>query len=733
MPKKIFFPVFFSLFFLPCALFAENPLKSGSKTQPMTINGDIVEYSADSQEATATGNVVIVSGDTKLTCEKLTVNTQTKDGIASGHVRLEDKKGVVEGERLVYNFQTKTGSIVDGQFRANPFFGKARRIGKESEKEIVAHYGYATTCSLDRPHYRIASKQINIIPKELIQTRDDCLYISSFPIMSLARFNQMFDKPIMHVSVLPGKRKEWGPYLLSTWEYNIRENIQGRAYLDYRDKLGWASGLGVNYTKTPVGSGDLKFYYSKESSKEYPMPADKDLRSHFRRYLLRWRHKWDISKQTNVVAELYKLFDEKRKFFDPKSDILKDYFYREFEKDTQPLTYALFHHSFGYSSIDVLLQDRINHWYSQLDKMPEIKYTLPSLQLGNTPFYFENSSIFDTFNQKLNVSATQPNDDVTVTRLDTLNKVSIPLKLAFFQVTPFVQSRQTFYDKGANDERLPIRTIFYSGVQVSTKFYRLFDVKSNLLGLDLNGLRHVITPTINYSYNHSPTIPARNLQQIDSVDSLTASNSAALELSNKLQTKRKGASIDLVDLLITTNYTFHPQYVSGNKTGSSFQDVIYKLKVLPYSWVRFEGDATYKHSGPTSDENFNKFSLVNYDVTINPSAKYSFGIGQRYERKGQNQFTGSIEWRISPKWRFKIYQRYNAKAYLDNTGTVITPSTLEQEYTITRDLHCWEVEFSFNNRRNNGSTLFLLFRLKAFPENEFGFDQNYNRPKSGSQ
>ncbi len=730
MSKKIFFFVFILLFCAPCALFAENPPKSGSKAQPMTINGDVVEYSADAQEATATGNVEITTGDTKLTCEKLTVNTQTKDGIASGHVRLEDKKGVIEGEQLIYNFQTKTGTITDGQFRANPFFGRARKVEKESEKEIVAHYGYVTTCSLDRPHFRIASKRINIIPKELVQTRDDCLYIGAFPVMSIARFNQMFDKPVMHVSVLPGKSKDWGPYLLSTWEYNLRDNIQGRGYLDYRDKLGWASGFGVNYTKTPVGNGDLKFYYSKESSKEYPVPADKDLRSHFRRYLLRLRHKWDISSQTNFVAELYKIYDEKRKFFDPQSNILKDYFYREYEKDVQPLTYALFHHSFGYSSIDLLLQDRINHWYDQLNKMPEIKYTLPSLQLGSTPLYFENSTILDTFNKK--ITPPIPNDDTTVTRLDTINKVSIPMKVAFFQVSPFVQSRQTIYDKGANDANLPIRTIFYSGVQISTKFYRLFDMKNDFLGLDLNGLRHIITPTVNYSYNHSPTIPASNLQQIDSVDSIAASNSATLELSNKLQTKRQGVSIDLVDFLVTTSYTFHPQYVSGNKTGSSFQDVLFKAKLLPYSWMRLEADATYKHSGPNDDQNFNKFTLANYDLSITPSPKYSFGLGQRYERKGQNQFTGSFEWRISPKWRFKIYQRYNMKDYLDS-GTLVTPSTLEQQYTIIRDLHCWEVEFTFGNKRNNGSTVFLLFRLKAFPENEFGYDQNYARPKSGSQ
>ena len=85
-------------------------------------------------------------------------------------------------------------------------------------------------------------------------------------------------------------------------------------------------------------------------------------------------------------------------------------------------------------------------------------------------------------------------DDLTLSRFDTTNKVSIPMKVAFLRVSPFVKVQETVYDKGANGSDLPARAIFYSGADVSTKFYRFFDVKTDIFGLDLNGLRHVITP-----------------------------------------------------------------------------------------------------------------------------------------------------------------------------------------------------------------------------------------------
>lgn len=727
----------------------------------MTINGDVVEYSGDSQEVTATGNVEIVSGDTKLTCQKISVNTQTKEGVATGKVRIEDSKGVIEGEKIFYNFQDKTGTISDAKFRANPFFGKARKVEKESEKEFVAHYGYATTCSFDRPHYRISSKRINVMPKELIQTKDDTLYLGPFPIAQMAYFNQMFDKPVMHVSVLPGKRKDWGPFLLSEWTYNIRDNIDGRFYMDYRDNLGLAEGLGLNYSKTPIGSGDFKYYYTNESSRNYPDSSATDFKTTYQRYLLRLRHKWDIDNQTNFIAEIIKIGDDKRKFVDTNSEFLQDYFFREFEKDSQPLSYALFHHSFSYSSVDLLVQKRVNHWFNTLDKLPEIKYSLPSLQLGESPFFFESTSVFDTFNKKPDTVPTSP-DTIAVSRLDTYGRVSLPMKVAFFRLDPFVKVQETIYDKGANDQSLPARSIFYTGVDVSTKFYRVFDVKTDLLGLDLNGLRHVITPTIGYSYNPEPTLSVNKLKQIDSIDSLTSSNAANLGLSNKLQTKRKDkngkeTSIDLVDLNITTTYAFAPRVTYGtdiiyqdniavsqtntanrHKTGASFSDFLFKLKLLPYSWLRIEADATYKHSGVSTDadfDNYNHFSLVNYDINFDFDEDRSFGLGQRYARKGQSQITASFKWRINPKWKFAIYERYNLKTYLDTSvypNVQVGQTALEQQITLTRNLHCWDMELSWGHRQNNGSTIYLLFRLKAFPENEFGFDQNYNKPKSGA-
>ncbi|MBL7151781.1 MAG: hypothetical protein ISS89_04230, partial [Candidatus Omnitrophica bacterium] len=433
---------------------------------------------------------------------------------------------------------------------------------------------------------------------------------------------------------------------------------------------------------------------------------------------------------TDFTAQFVKILDRRRKNdlnYNPDTEsFLEQYFLREYEKDTEPLTYAQFHHSFAYSSVDVYLQKRLNHWYGQLNKLPEITYSLPNVQVGDTTFYFSNTSGFVNLNKKAPAgSAGLP--ETNSVRFDTNNQFTFPLKVAFIEFSPYAKIQETFYNQDVYGSATLFRTIFYSGANISTKIYRLFDIKSNFLGMDINRLRHVITPTIAYSYQHTPTIPSSKIKQIDGPDGINGTSQVAtLELSNKLQTKRGGSSVDLADFRVNTSYTFKPK--GGDKRGSSFSDVIFNLELLPYSWLRVVSDATYKHSGNHNDKNYNKFINGNVNFEFDFGKERQFGIGQRYEKKGGNSLTYALKWRFTPKWKFYLYQRRQ----FSKTRT-IKSGLREQEYTISRDLHCWEVDLTYNVTRGVSKQVWLIFRLKAFPEMEFDYNQIYHQPKPGSQ
>ena len=675
------------------------------------INGDTVEYSMEGKEATATGNIVVNYKGAILTCDKLSLNTETKEGAAEGNAKLQDERGVITGSKIIYNFNTKTGVILDAGFCSNPYFGKAQKLEKVSDKEFITYNVRMSTCNYDHPHYLLKSGKIDYFPYDKMQAHGTAFLIGGIPVLYLPQYRHNL-KPgaaeSMNVQLSPGNSKDWGYYGLSAWRYKINNNLIARLYLDYREKLGIAQGIGLNYSTSILGRGDIKFYYTDERPKEHPFGE----RDRFERYFLRWRHQWDIDPRTGIISEYYKIGDQKRKLSGSIADFLKDYFYREYEKDSLPLSYALFHHNFNYSTLAILFQKRTNHWYDQLEKTPQVRYSLPSLRIGNTPLYWENNTYFVNLDKKA-TTAPVTTDDVTISRLDMANKISLPIKALFIYLTPFVENRQTFYDKGVGSVSLPVRTTFYSGAELSAKFYRTFNIESNFLGMGIKGLRHVITPTVEYAYNHEPTISSDRLKQIDEVDSISRSETITLGLSNKLQTKRGGTSVNLVDFRLSTIYNLKPQ-----GAGSSLSDFLIDLEFRPCPWFTVRSDAIYGYK----EEYFRE---ANVDLSASFGQDRSFSIGNRYLRNGGKEMTSQLIWRFNPKWKFKIYERYQFAKSEDQ-------GLKEQEYTLSRDLHCWEMDVSYNLKKNDGHTVWLVFRLKAFPELEFGFEQSYHGSQSGS-
>ena len=88
-----------------------------------------------------------------------------------------------------------------------------------------------------------------------------------------------------------------------------------------------------------------------------------------------------------------------------------------------------------------------------------------------------------------------------------------------------------------------------------------------------------------------------------------------------------------------------------------------------------------------------------------------------------DQLTTEFRYKFNPKWMFRTYTRFDLR-----NGIL-----KEQEYTFTRDLHCWTMDINFNETRNEGNEIWLVFTLKAFPDMAIDFGTSFNKRKAGSQ
>ncbi|MBI4335540.1 MAG: LPS-assembly protein LptD [Candidatus Omnitrophica bacterium] len=687
----------FSIFFLLFTI--HNPLSTISwaaediSNIPVEVNGDQVEYFDADKKVIGRGNVVVTYKDIRMTCRHVTAYLDSKEATAEGDVVITRGDSVLKGEKIVYNFEHETGSIINGVAKSDVWYSGGRQIKKTTANEIEITDGYITTCDLARPHYKIHSRHVRIYMGRRIVAKNVTLTVAGAPVMYLPVYSQPLKENFPKVNLVPGRDKKWGNYLLSSYRYNLSDDRKGNLHLDYRNFKGLASGVDYNYKSQKFGGGNLRTYYMDE--------RDRVAHSERQRWRAQYRHKWRINPDTTAVMEYHRASDK---------DFIKDYFYREeFEREPQPSTLiSLIHARPGYTA-NILAKKRVNRFFTETEQLPEAEFNVKNQRLiERLPFFYKAD--FDAAN--LNRKDAGAGGDNNVIRADAYNQLSAPLRAAnFLSVDPYMAARQTFYSREAQTDKARARGALYYGLDVSANFYRIYNARSGILNLDIEGLRHIFTPNVSFFNVQRPTLARERIFEFDEIDRVDRKKGIGFAFENKLQTKRREKNelntVDFARWFVETDYLLHLD------EGRRFSDVSSDLELRPYTWLYLRQAALY-------DPKWKDLKSLNTDVVAaDKNEKWRLGLGHRYEEKASSQLTTEIQTSVIPKWKFRVFERYEFR------GTEFK----EQEYTITRDLHCWEADFTYSVR--DAHTFWLIFRLKAFPEMPLKLGTSYYKPRAG--
>jgi hypothetical protein len=513
-----------------------------------------------------------------------------------------------------------------------------------------------------------------------------------------------------HIQVIPGNNKNWGYYALTAYRYYITDDSKGDLLIDYRSKKGLAVGVNHYIDTKEAGKGAFKFYYTKENTLVYENTG-----SVLDRYRYQYRHRWDMKDvDTTAIMEFNKLSD---------ADIIKDYFYNEYEElGPTPDNYISFITAKKDFSTEFLVRFAPNPFYPVVERLPEYKFDILNYKIGNTNFYYSGNTSADVLNLTYG-KAYPPQKDVNAVRVNTYNELSYSARLfRSISLRPYAGMANTFYSRNRWGDTNEIRTYFTAGAGSSVKFYRVYDLNTNFLGLDINKLRHIVTPTAGYYFISTPTISPDNLTQYDGVDAISHANGFLLGLENRLQTKRMSGSqmqsVDLATLLVNTDYQFRLQKDFFRvKKGARFNNIFFKLELIPYNWA-------YLTSNMMVNTKKQYVETASVDIVGNGGEKWSLAAGLRYQNSESmlsNQITMDGKYVLNDAWRFRIYERFDTQ----------TKKWEEQQYTIIRDLHCWiaELTLSYGDARN--TSIWFIMKLKAFPDTPIGLRQTYSRPRFG--
>ena len=466
---KVFF-LLSAFLFIPFTPFL---LADAPKTS-VELNGDTVEYSMDGNKITAQGNVVIIHKQATLTCDKVEFHQASQTARAEGNVRLKTESGEILGDSMTYNFESKTGDFHGTKLISKPYYGAGEKVSKVGENKLLVTAGSVTTCDLDKPHYGLSSKKIEIYPGDKMISRHIRLLLGKFPLFYLPRYTQSLTGKKPLVNFTPGYDKEWGAFLLSRWNFVLNEYVEGAVHVDYRTKLDLASGFDVAYKTPKTGNGILRTYYTHErrlQNKDTLFGERTAPTKERERFKVEWRHKWDMDEKTRAILQYYKLSD---------SEFLRDFFERDNEEDANPKTFFLLTHALPKATFSFRTDARVNRFESAVERLPEVRFDLANQQLGDTGLYFRNITTYSNLVKK----TPSPSEIRQKTmRVHVDNELSYPMKVNIIEFKPFVGTAHTYYSRTKNSVKNgSIRGVFRTGASLSTKFFKVFDVETNFFG-----------------------------------------------------------------------------------------------------------------------------------------------------------------------------------------------------------------------------------------------------------
>lgn len=656
--------------------------------------------------------------------DRIVGNTHSQIFDAYGNVRIQRGEETYTGPHIRYNFQT--GQMDSDVFRSGqePAFlsghGLHGFIANSTNQIFTATNAFLTADNINDPAIRLRATRIIVVPNKKLTAENATLYFGDVPVFYFPYYTRNLGPDANNWNFTPGYQSGFGPFLLTGYRWYLNKELDGLLRLDYRERRGFAAGPDAYFHLGQWGEGFFQYYYADDHEPGTNAITGLNQPNH--------RQRLSFGYQVNPVTNLEVKAVAR---YQSDSGIVHDFFEGEYRQNPQPNTFFDIDKFWRNFSLDTYTQPQVNGFLETQERLPEVRLTGYKQEIGDLPFYYESESSAGYYRRRFaETNGLTILPDYAGARADTFQQVTLPETFfGWLNVTPRVGGRMTYYGQttglgGTTDEKG--RGVFNTGAEVSFKASRLWpSVQSDFF--EVNGLRHIVEPSVDYVYVPRPNFTGTNeipqydyqlpslvllpneFPQYNSIDSIDSQNVLRWGLRNRLQTKRNGQVVDLVDWQVWLDWRLQPN--SGQTTFGYLQsDLIFR----PRTWLTLESLTRYSINDGTLNLSFTT-------VTVQPSDRWSWSISHYYLRddfsssptalgEGNNLFANNMYFRLNENWGLHMGQHYEA-----STGRL-----QEQYYTVYRDLRSWTAGITFrvldNAYGSKDYAAVFTFSLKARPK-----------------
>lgn len=682
----------------------------------------------------------------------------------------------IRAQRMVGNMETGYFQFENFEAQYNTFICKAGVGERRPDGKIVVKKAEISACNYllnDNAHYSISCGEATLIPQNtsfygygLDNLESDLGEYSVFvtngfakvygvPVLWLPVFYKPKDESPGLLSTQWGKASDWGYYVLLSKRFNFTDYPYSKAKLmaDYYEKRGFAGGVEADFG-TENSKTEIFFYTIRDKD-----PYESEDYWKYRMEIPNQRYDLRITNVTHITPKL-----DFRGAFELLSDpwFNNDFFTSRYDSDPQPSTYASLEQQFDHFSASLYIRAKVNDFFTTVQRLPSFRLDFQRQEILDTNIYYQGDFSMDYLKMswlKFDIPGYWGKEyeklkNYESFRLDTTHFLYYPLRFDWLTVVPRAGFKFTAYSKSSKnkvdtddlmtmfraadlqnitnialnnfDEKGGSRSRFIGelGIEASTKIYNTWEnVRSSWLQLD--GLRHVMRPYVNYTFIPKPTVNREHLYYFDEIDRIDEQNFVRFGVQNRLQT-RSGNSVRTYFAM--ENYW--DLYLNKSEGFNNIGNFCTMLTASPFKGfsinTMFSIDAGNNNgdlpqvvrNGRRIDNpgiNLKWLNRWNINVSYTPADDWRFTLGYTYHRPYGSRSAysmGSTLTQFDAGSYFNNYfSEYTEEIYFGMMFP-ITPDRRTKgsfgmsydfhegyvdayEFGVTRNFHCWELAFSF--------------------------------------
>jgi len=521
-------------------MLAQNAIDSSGltiKTKRSGLDSIVTYTSRDSTVFSLKKRTMLLKGDAEITLKKQQLNAEsieidfkesivkaqgTKDSLKGkiGYPQFNDNGEEFTGETILFNLETKKGTITYGESKADEggfYYGS--KVKKSSDNTLFIENGCYTTCTKPHPHFYFGASKMKVVTDDRVFLDNISFVVEDVPIITLPIGVYVPNKSgrtsgivfnIPYVSTVDGIVAQNLGYF-----WAINDYVDAQFTADLFSKTGYLLRNVWRYAIQNTVNGNLSIEFGNRRT-----DAQSD-------YVNSWRltgsHQQTIDPQSRITASF--------------NIATSSYINRYASNLNERLTQSLFSNA-GYSSsfdngttlgIDIAAtQNIVTKEYSV---NPNITYNVPTFFplkgriSGNSWMSDIGVSYFvrGAFSHN-SVRSIRANDPGNPLILDTVfndrnssvirhnPSISISPKLGYFSITPSISYSENWYFRSLTRTMNPIDSTINESTEISiaplreTQFQASLGIGTRLFGLikprifGINALRHTFSPTIALSY-----------------------------------------------------------------------------------------------------------------------------------------------------------------------------------------------------------------------------------------